>query len=118
MVKTHEDFSEGPGVHQLLLGTDLSFLKLVCSTKGFPGKGRSFLDPLKAGWGNSARLSCSVLQFTALLSKFSVYLLFDGGKLLNINSGQLCGIQICRRVHLMDILYSIFLPILLANGFD
>lgn len=37
----------------MLLGIDLSFLELVCNTKGFPGKGRSLLDPLKAVWGKT-----------------------------------------------------------------
>lgn len=67
---------------------------------------------------DSARLNCSLLQFTALLSKFSVSLLFGAWKLLNsVHNGQPCGIQICRRVHFMDIFCSIFLLILIANMF-
>lgn len=83
MVKTHEDLSGGPGVHQLLLGIDLSFLKLVCSTKGFPGKGRSFLGPLKAVWGKTQPGSAAASYNSQLSCQNSLYILFDVGKLLN-----------------------------------
>lgn len=69
--------SMGPGFQPSLLVVHLSFGYLVCSVKGFPGKGRHFLDPLKAGqrsvWGETQPVSAAAWYSLQLSCHNSLY---------------------------------------------